>query len=115
MAKAQIEVKPRIVVRGVRAMGPGKADLLDCIAQSGSISAAAKRMNMSYSRAWQLVDAMNCEFRTPLVETATGGKSGGGAAITPLGREALALYLELQKQLHAQAAPFRGAFERLLK
>ncbi|MGD8790382.1 MAG: LysR family transcriptional regulator, partial [Burkholderiales bacterium] len=63
----------RISFRKSIAMGPGKADLLDAIAESGSISAAARKLGMSYRRAWVLVDTMNASFRSPLVETLTGG------------------------------------------
>jgi molybdate transport repressor ModE-like protein len=68
----------RISFKKSIAMGPGKADLLDAIAQSGSISAAARALGMSYRRAWLLVETMNECFKAPLVETATGGRSGHG-------------------------------------
>ncbi|WP_054530290.1 LysR family transcriptional regulator [Erythrobacter sp. SG61-1L] len=68
-------------------MGPGKADLLDAIEASGSISAAARSMGMSYRRAWLLVDAMNRCFAKPLVETHPGGGQQAGAKVTELGRD----------------------------
>ncbi|MGZ5105893.1 MAG: winged helix-turn-helix domain-containing protein, partial [Usitatibacter sp.] len=71
------------------AIGPGKADLLDAIAATGSISASARRMGMSYRRAWLLVDTMNRCFREPVVAAATGGSGGGGASLTPFGRRVL--------------------------
>ena len=80
------------------AFGPGKADLLEHIAATGSISAAARRMRMSYKRAWQLVDDMNGYFNAPLVTTAAGGASGGGAALTPTGTRVLAAYRALQQR-----------------
>ena len=67
-------------------IGPGKIDLLEQIAAFGSISAAARAMNMSYKRAWDLVEEMNLLFGKPLVEAQTGGRHGGGAQLTPLGR-----------------------------
>ena len=73
-------------------MGPGKADLLDAIAATGSISAAAREMGMSYRRAWMLVDTMNACFRLPLVETVKGGADGGGATLTATGWTALRAY-----------------------
>jgi molybdate transport system regulatory protein len=79
MPKAYFEIKARVMWRDERAMGPGKADLLEHIARSGSISAAAKAASMSYSRAWQLVDTMNRAFKSPLVGTAIGGARRGGA------------------------------------
>src|SRR5262245_51951667 len=90
-AKNASRLKPqiRIMFRKAIAMGPGKADLLRAIAETGSISAAARRMEMSYRRAWLLVDTMNQAFQTPLVETATGGSHGGGARVTEFGKEIL--------------------------
>lgn len=76
-------------------MGPGKADLLDAITRTGSISAAAREMGMSYRRAWDLVDTMNRCFVQPLVVTATGGSHGGGAQVTEFGSEVLHRYREL--------------------
>lgn len=115
MTKAKIEIKPRVISRGERAIGPGKADLLELIAETGSISAAAKRMKMSYSRAWQLVDVMNSAFRRPLVAAATGGVRGGGAVVTEQGREVLRVFRAMQSKMEAAAEPFRKAIEPLLK
>src|SRR4029453_17265260 len=66
-------------------LGPGKVALLECIAREGSISAAGRSMNMSYKRAWELVADINKSFDEPLVSAQTGGKAGGGAALTPRG------------------------------
>lgn len=77
-------------------MGPGRADLLALIAQTGSIAAAGRQMNMSYRRAWTLVEAMNSSFTTPLVETSKGGAERGGAKLTALGTALLAAYRELE-------------------
>lgn len=82
----------RVVLAPGVFLGPGKADLLDAIAETGSISAAGRRMGMSYKRAWQLVETLNGYFRMPLVTAATGGKAGGGAQLTKLGAEVLARY-----------------------
>lgn len=75
----------RVLGGSAAAMGPGKAELIERIARTGSISAAARDMGMSYRRAWQLVEALNRAFRKPVVETAIGGKQGGGARVTPYG------------------------------
>jgi molybdate transport system regulatory protein len=88
----------RVLFGQAIALGPGKTNLLELIAETGSISAAARRMNMSYRRAWLLVDTMNQCFRSPLVETATGGKGGGGAQITELGQEILRRYREMERK-----------------
>ena len=95
------ELRPRIWRDDAIAIGPGKADLLDAIAETGSISAAARAMNMSYRRAWLLVDAMNRSFREPLVATLAGGKQGGGAHITDAGHAVLVLYRTLQRKAKA--------------
>jgi molybdate transport system regulatory protein len=87
----------RVLTDGAVAMGPGKADLLDAIITTGSISAAARTMGMSYRRAWLLVDTMNTCFRVPLVATAKGGAEGGGASLTPMGRKVLREYRRLSK------------------
>jgi molybdate transport system regulatory protein len=96
-------VRLRVVLEREIAIGPGKADLLEAIAATGSISAAARRMGMSYKRAWLLVDTMNHCFRTPLVAAAKGGQAGGGARLTPLGQQVLRRY----RSMEARAA--RGA------
>jgi len=74
------------------AMGPGKARLVTLIADTGSISAAARTMGMSYRRAWQLVEALNKSFKEPVVLTAVGGKRGGGAVVTDFGKRLVAQY-----------------------
>ncbi len=79
-------------------MGPGKADLLEAIARSGSIRAAAEELGMSYMRAWTLVKTMNAAFRAPLVEKERGGSAQGGAALTEHGRNVLALYRAMEEK-----------------
>ena len=88
--------KIRILIGAVVAIGPGKADLLEAIGRTGSISAAGREMGMSYRRAWLLVDALNAAFAEPLVETATGGSRGGGARITPFGRQVMERYRRME-------------------
>jgi molybdate transport system regulatory protein len=92
------EVKPRIrILWGDEiAFGPGKADLLAAIADTGTIAGAARQLGMSYMRAWSLVRTMNQCFRAPLVDASRGGGSGGGAALTSTGREVLALYRRME-------------------
>lgn len=88
------------------AFGPGKADLLEAINETGSIAAAGRRLGMSYKRAWSLVEALNIMFRAPLVDAAKGGAGGGGAALTPLGEKILAAYRTLESDSsRAGAAP----------
>ena len=84
--------------------GPGKARLLELIGETGSISAAARAMEMSYRRAWLLIDDLKEVFGEPVVRTATGGKAGGGARLTVRGREVLRAFRHLE-----QAAAKAGA------
>jgi molybdate transport system regulatory protein len=97
------------------AMGPGKADLLDAILATGSISAAGRKLGMSYRRAWLLVDEMNQCFRTPVVQARLGGSGGGGAQVTELGREALRRYRELQEQAWTAVRDTVQDYQHLLR
>lgn len=96
-----IKIKISIPFDKSTALGPGKADLLEAIISTGSISAAAKSMKMSYKRAWDLVNAMNHSFKQPLVMTTTGGKQGGGASVTDFGVSILKLYRQMERQANA--------------
>lgn len=95
-------------------LGPGKADLLEAVRETGSISAAGKRMKMSYKRAWDLIDAMNRHFREPVVHASKGGSGGGGAGLTPFGEEVLAVYRRIEAQsAQAVAAELKWLDARL--
>ena len=83
------------------AMGSGKAVLLEAIQRTGSISAAGRDLKMSYRRAWLLVESMNQCFREPLVSTATGGRSGGGAQITARGLDVLTRFRAMEAKVEA--------------
>ncbi len=91
----------RILAEDHPAMGPGNAQLVELIDATGSISAAAREIGMSYRRAWQLVDALNASFREPVVVTAIGGKRGGGAVITAFGRELVKRFRAMEDQASA--------------
>ncbi|QQR39500.1 winged helix-turn-helix domain-containing protein [Devosia rhizoryzae] len=91
----------RIVLTEHAYLGPGRADLLEGIAQTGSIAAAGKAMGMSYKRAWSLVQALNSGFGV-LVVSSRGGAGQGGASLTPLGTDVLARYRAMEAK--AQAA-----------
>jgi len=107
--------KLRVMFGSEIAMGPGKAELLEAIAATGSISASAKRLGMSYRRAWLLVDTMNRCFREPLVASTTGGSGGGGARVTAFGERALERYRAMQSCVDRALAPGLDAFSRLLR
>jgi len=91
-----IGTRLRIVLGPDVAIGPGKADLLEGIEATGSIAGAGRAMGMSYKRAWYLVETMNRCFKNPLVEATKGGRAGGGASLTGLGREVLARYRRME-------------------
>jgi molybdate transport system regulatory protein len=95
----------RVLYGSAIAIGPGKADLLDTIGRTGSISAAGRALGLSYRRAWLLVDTMNRCFREPLVVAVKGGPHGGGAQLTPFGADVLARYRALESRA---AAAFGG-------
>jgi molybdate transport system regulatory protein len=79
-------------------IGPGKIELLENIRKFGSISAAGRAMDMSYKRAWDLVDEINRICRQAAVERQTGGKNGGGAALTPFGISLVARYRKIERE-----------------
>lgn len=86
-------------------IGPGKVELLEQIAAFGSISAGARQMNMSYKRAWDLIEEMNRIFGKPVLDTQKGGRSGGGARLTPTGLAVVARYRAIERATEAAAAP----------
>jgi molybdate transport system regulatory protein len=106
--------KLRVSVAPDVSIGPGKRDLLEGIKETGSISAAGRRIGMSYKRAWYLVDAMNGHFGKPLVETVKGGRAGGGTRLTPLGEEVLYAYREMEKRTATAIAPALRRLRRKL-
>lgn len=97
------------------ALGPGKADLLDAVAATGSISAAGRRLGISYRRAWQLIEAMNKGFATPVLEAATGGRHGGGASLTALGRDVLKRYRRMERATARACATDLAALRKRLR
>ncbi len=95
----------RVVLRPGVALGPGKADLLEAIRDTRSLTEAARKFGMSYKRCWSLVQEMNASFRTPLVETEKGGSGGGGGArLTDLGEHVLARYRQMEADAEAVIA-----------
>lgn len=98
-----LKIKIQLYCGDERAFGPGRADLLEAIDREGSISAAGRALGMSYRYTWLLVDSMNRCFAARLVETAAGGRRGGGAQLTEGGRHVLAAYRALEADV-AEAA-----------
>ncbi len=95
----ETSLRPRLRISsgGDIALGPGKVELLALVKQTGSISEAAKRMEMSYMRAWSLIQTMNACFKEPVVEAVRGGHQRGGAELTETGRRALELYQRMEE------------------
>ena len=94
----------RVLGKAAPAMGPGKAELIDRIRQTGSISAAARAMGMSYRRAWQLVEALNKTYTQPVVTTVIGGTRGGGARVTAFGARLVILFRAMEAKASAAIA-----------
>ena len=110
-------LSPRFrILRGRKiAFGPGKAELLQLVAETGSIGKAASRMKMSYMRAWSLIQTMNACFKEPVIAAVRGGQSRGGATATATGRRVLALYQKMSADsLKAVAADWQ-ALQKLLR
>ena len=90
-------LRVRVVLAPGVALGPGKADLLQAIDETASLTAAAARFSMSYKRGWTLVQELNAAFEKPLVETEKGGSGGGGGArLTRLGQRVLKRYRQME-------------------
>ena len=114
-AAQQPAVRIRIVFGEEEMIGPGKADLLERIHRAGSISAAGREMNMSYKRAWMLVETLNAMFREPLVESTRGGPQGGGATLTDTGRRVLDLYRRFEAEAAASGASGLAEMQAMLR
>ena len=100
-----LKLKAQFLCGNEGAMGPGKADLLEAIDRTGSISAAGRALGMSYRRCWLLVDEMNRCWRERLVDTLSGGGTERGARLSPFGREVLEGYRALETELARGAEP----------
>ena len=81
-------------------LGPGKIALLEGIRTYRSVSEAARRMNISYRRAWLLLDSLNKSFDMPATVNSVGGRGGGGAEITPFGLLLIESYREVERKLN---------------
>jgi molybdate transport system regulatory protein len=108
MARLRVSI---VFESGAR-IGPGKARLLECIRETGSISGAAREMGMSYKRAWVLLDSINQAFTEPVVKAAPGGAGGGGATLTPFGAEVLERYNRILDHAASLAADDLTALAR---
>jgi len=96
-------------------IGPGKIALLEAIQATGSISAAARRLGMSYRRAWLLVEQLNDSLAEPAVTAAPGGRQGGGAVLTPVGEQVVALYRSIESLARSAAKQEFRAVGKLVR
>ena len=102
-------VRLRVDFATLCCVGPGKIALLEAIDRTGSLSQAARDLGMSYRRGWQLLWSLNTSFRVPTVITASGGRGGGGALVTPFGRELISCYRAFERDAEARAVrAFKG-------
>lgn len=115
--KKEVKVIPRfrILVGKEIALGPGKADLLEAIGESGSIRLAARSLGMSYMRAWKLIQTMNRCFQSPVVTTARGGEQGGETRLTDVGNRILKLYRGMERASKASTNRYWHDIFRELK
>lgn len=105
----------RIVLKPDIAIGPGRADILQGIKDTGSIAAAGRRMGMSYKRAWSLVESINGSFAAPLVQARKGGRRGGNSRLTALGEEVLSAYRRMEELTDAAIEPELKKLQRVLR
>ena len=99
MKKKEIRVRCWLDIDGVKHFGKGRAELLELILQSGSIAKAAKKMGMSYKKAWDMVIQMNEHGQKPYVVARKGGSAGGGAEVTDTGKKILSAYQKLNREI----------------
>jgi molybdate transport system regulatory protein len=110
-----IQFRLRVLLGEDIAIGPGKVDLLEAIDATGSITAAAKALGMSYRRAWLLVETMNRCFVTPVASTEAGGASGGGTRLTPTGAEVVRRYRSMEAKAGKAGARDLAALVLLMR
>ena len=112
--KNDVQFRLRVRRGETIAVGPGKVALLEAIAGTGSISAAARALGMSYRRAWLLIDELNRSMTRPAVGTAAGGSHGGGSILTEDGLEVVRLYREIERKAAQATTREIAALEKLL-
>ena len=112
---AETHLSIRIDLASGDRIGPGKIALLEAIRSTGSISAAARSIGMSYRRAWLLVEEINQTLREPAVKAATGGARGGGAVVTAVGERVVDLYRAIETQARTAAGGEFRAMGKLIR
>lgn len=106
---SRLKITLRVDFDSVHAIGPGKVALLEKMRDAGSLSQAARDLDMSYRRAWQLLASLNQTFREPLVLTSTGGSGGGGTTLTEFGATVVSAYRQFEKETNARADKYFGS------
>ncbi|MBS0516966.1 MAG: LysR family transcriptional regulator [Proteobacteria bacterium] len=114
MAHPAPTLRFRLLLDAEHALGPGKVDLLEAIAATGSIAAAGRAMGMSYKRAWQLADELNRSFTEPLIAANKGGARGGGATLTTDGKAVIDIYRGIERKSKRACVAELRALSRLL-
>lgn len=114
-APIQVGARVRVLLGDSVAIGPGKADVLEGIRETGSIAASGRRLGMGYKRVWLLVESMNRCYSQPLVEASKGGSRGGGARLTELGEEVLQRYRRMEALAAAAIAEEIKALRETLR
>ncbi|WP_181156709.1 winged helix-turn-helix domain-containing protein [Paraburkholderia sp. BL21I4N1] len=116
-AKVRPEVRFRMRIRtgDTVALGPGKVELLEAVREFGSISAAARSLDMSYRRAWLLIDELNRSLKSPATHSEQGGQSGGGCTLTPVGETLIRLYRDVEVEAARSCAKQIADLTRLIR
>ena len=104
-----------IQIKHAVAIGPGKADLLEKIAATGSLAESGRQLNMSYQRVWNLVNSLNTQFKQPLVTKQRGGSTRGGAEVTEYGLTVLKLYRKVESKAAKAITKDLAELEKLIK
>jgi molybdate transport system regulatory protein len=114
-ARPEVRFRMRIRKGTTVALGPGKVELLEAVRDHGSISAAARSLDMSYRRAWLLIDELNQSLKSPATVSEQGGQSGGGCTLTPVGESIVQLYRDVEVQAQKACARQIGDLIRLMR
>jgi molybdate transport system regulatory protein len=110
-----VKFRMRICKGETVALGPGKVSLLEAVREYGSISAAARSLDMSYRRAWMLLDELNSSLKSPATVSEQGGNSGGGCTLTPVGEAIIRLYREIEIEAQRSCSKQIEALKRLMQ
>lgn len=114
-ARPEVRFRMRIRTGDAVALGPGKVDLLEAVREHGSISAAARSLDMSYRRAWLLIDELNRSLKSPATHSEQGGQSGGGCTLTPVGETIIRLYRDVEEVARRSCAKQIAELTRLIR